>query len=294
LRAIRDIEEEGKVAGDEWLYNGPGTYMPRIEVQVVEIVRATIIQPNQAIRLRARKEFTDIKGNVRRAGEEWIIRDTGAYMPDVNEEIRDTISAYILTEKKALQLEALRTFSDVFGKHRKAGEQWLVTIREAETHIPDVYERVVGEVNITTLTSRQYCVVLDPWDSEIGKPRLGSKDLRKGELSFFLLPGEKLESGIQSIYVLDSEEALLLRAKETYEDRKEKVVRNPGDRWMIYGPVDFVPPVSIEILERRRRIPLDENEGIYVRDIKTGRVRSVTSQSYLLEPYEELWEKTTS
>jgi len=288
LRAIRDFED--KVAGDEWLYNGPGTYMPKIEVQVVEIVRATIIQPNQAIRLRARKEFNDIKGIVRRAGEEWIVREAGAYMPDVNEEIRDTISAYILTEKKAIQLEALRTFIDVFGLTRKAGEQWLVTIRDAETHIPDVYERVVGEVNITTLTSRQYCVVLDPWDLKAGKPRLGSKELRKGELSFFLQPGEKLESGIQSIYVLDSEEALLLRAKEAFQDHKE--VRQPGDRWMIFGPCDYVPPVSIEILERRRRIPLDENEGIYVRDIKTGRVRSVTGQSYLLEPYEELWEKT--
>jgi len=145
--------------------------MSKIEVQVVEIVRATIIQPNQAIRLRARKEFSDIKGVLRRAGEEWIIRDVGAYMPDVNEEIRDTI----LTDKKAIQLEALRTFSDVFGQLRKAGEQWLVTIREAETHIPDVYERVVGEVNITTLNSRQYCVVLDPIDPKTQKPRLGSK-----------------------------------------------------------------------------------------------------------------------
>jgi len=143
----------------------------------------------------------------------------------------------------------------------------------------------------TTLTSRQYCVVLDPWDPKIGKPRLGSKELRKGELSFFLLPGEKLETGIQNIYVLDSEEALLLRAKEVYEDIKMEEVRQPGDRWMIFGPCDYVPPVSIEILERRRRIPLDENEGIYVRDIKTGRVRAVTGQSYLLEPYEELWEK---
>jgi len=107
-------------------------------------------------------------------------------------------------------------------------------------------------VNITTLSSRQYCIVLDPVDEETQKPRLGSKELRKGELSFFLLPGERLESGIQSIFVLDSEEALLLRAKESFEDRQ------PGDRWMIYGPCDYVPPVAIEILERRRCIPLDE------------------------------------
>jgi len=60
---------------------------------------------------------------------------------------------------------------------------------------------------------------------------------------------------------------------------------------MIYGPCDYVPPTTVEILERRRAIPLDENEGIYVRDIKTGRVRSVTSESYMLKPFEELWEK---
>jgi len=43
---------------------------------------------------------------------------------------------------------------------------------------------------------------------------------------------------------------------------------------MISGPRD-VPPVSVEVVEKRRTIPLDENEGIYVRDIETGRVRSV-------------------
>jgi major vault protein len=291
LRAIRDFVdgERNRVAGDEWLFNGPGTYIPRVEVQVVEIVRATILAPNQALRLRARKEFVDARKVLRQAGEEWLVRETGAYMPDVNEEIRDTISAYVLTEKKALQLEALRTFTDVFGKQRKAGEQWLITIKDAETHIPDVYERVVGEVNITTLNSRQYAVVVDPVDRNTGKPNMGSKELRKGELSFFLLPGERLESGIQAVYVLDSEEALLLRAKEQFKEGKE--TRAPGDRWMIYGPCDFVPPVTVEILERRRAIPLDETEGIYVRDIKTGRVRSVTGEVYMLKPYEELWEK---
>jgi len=44
---------------------------------------------------------------------------------------------------------------------------------------------------------------------------------------------------------------------------------------MISGPRDYVPPVSVEVVEKRRTIPLDENEGIYVRDIETGRVRSV-------------------
>ena len=33
-----------------------GTYIPRKEVVVEETIRATIIKPNQAIKLRARKE----------------------------------------------------------------------------------------------------------------------------------------------------------------------------------------------------------------------------------------------
>jgi len=47
----------------------------------------------------------------------------------------------------------------------------------------------------------------------------------------------------------------------------------------------------LKSLKKRRAIPLDETEGIYVRDIKTGRVRAVTGEVYMLKPYEELWEK---
>lgn len=41
---------------------------------------------------------------------------------------------------------------------------------------------------------------------------------------------------------------------------------------MLRGPIEYVPPASVEVLLRREAIPLDENEGIYVRDIKTGKV----------------------
>lgn len=44
-------------------------------------------------------------------------------------------------------------------------------------------------------------------------------------------------------------------------------------------------------MEQRKAIPLDENEGIYVRDIKTGRVRAVIGETCMLKPHEELWEK---
>ncbi len=289
LRALRDFLD-GKikrVAGDEWLFPGPQTYYPRIEVQVVEVIRAIILKPLTALKLRARKACVDAVGVARKAGEEWLIRETGAYLPRVDEEVLEQVNAHILTDKKALHLRAARTYVDFKGRQRKAGEEWLVTSEDSETYIADVYEELVGEVKLTTLNNRQYCVVLDPVSK--GKQHFGQKEMRKGEVSFFLRPGEKLESGIQNVQVLTEEEALLLRAKEEYVEADKKHL--PGDRWMIYGPCDYVPPVQVEIVERRKKIPLDANEGIYVRDITTGKVRSVVGTSYLLSPYEELWQK---
>ncbi len=292
LRAIRDFED-GKArrfAGDEWLFRGPGTYNPRVEVQVVEVIRAIVIKQNQALKLRARIDCVDHKGVRRLAGEEWLIRDDGAYLPNVDEEVVGTISANVLTPSTALHLRSIKTFTDTFGKLRRAGDEWLVTMNDSETHLPDVYEQVVGVVKITTLTNRQFCLVLDPYDAE-GRQRLGRRELRTGEASFFLRPGESLESGIQNVFVLGEEEALLLRARLAFDDRRGGKQRNAGDRWMVYGPCDYIPAVEVEVVERRRSIPLDENEGIYVRDTVTGKVRSVVGQTYMLEPHEELWEK---
>jgi major vault protein len=291
LRALRDFTQEdgtARKAGEIWMFPGQATYIPRIEVQVVEVVKATILRENQALRIRARQDCKDFNNVERKVGEEWLIRHSGAYLPLVDEEIVQTVSARVLTPLKALHLRASRTFVDVFGKTRKAGQEWLITLQDSETHIPDVNEEIVGEVKVTTLNNRQYCVVRDPWEN--GKQQFGKRQLRKGETSFFLQPGESLESGIQSVHVLGEEEALLLKSRESFLD-ETKVQRAPGDLWMIYGPCDYVPSVQVEIVEKRQAIPLDENEGIYVRDLKTGRVRAVHGESYMLKPNEELWAK---
>jgi major vault protein len=61
---------------------------------------------------------------------------------------------------------------------------------------------------------------------------------------------------------------------------------------MITGPRDYIPPIEVEVLEKRKAIPLDKNEGIYVRDIQTGELKLVSGpQAYMLSPYEELWAK---
>ncbi|XP_059204719.1 major vault protein [Centropristis striata] len=316
LQALLDFQQEGgekHVAGDEWLFEGPGTYIPRKEVAVLETIKATVIRENQAIRLRARKEGVD-RGGVRRVtGEEWLVSKVGAYLPGAHEEVIDIVNAFILTDKKALHVRALRPFKDAAGRDRRTGEEWLVTMAEREAHIPSVAEEVVGVVNVTTLSSRQYCVILDPVGAD-GKPQLGQKRVVKGERSFFLQPGELLEQGIQDVYVLSEEEGLVLRAVEAFNDTEERdeaeeeeeeelrqerakrsrrsgVLRRPGDRWMLRGPIEYVPPAAVEVVLKRQAIPLDENEGIYVRDIKTGKVRAVIGHTYMLTQDEELWQK---
>lgn len=307
LKAIRDFSETitvtvdgetqtqtiNRLAGDQWLFEGPGTYIPRVEVIVIETITAIVIKSNQALRLLARQNCTTRQGQIRRAGEEWLVREEGAYLPGVDEEVICLINAYVLTERRALHLKAKRTFTDIFNRQRKAGDEWLVTFEDAEIHLPDVYEQVVGEVEITTLGDREWCIVVDPID-EHGKPQLGMREVRQGRTSFFLHPGESLEDGIQKVYVLGEQEALLLRAKEAFsEGEADNLIQHqPGDMWMIAGPRDYIPRTEVAVIEKRQAIPLDKNEGIYVRDIQTGEFKLISGpQAYMLSPYEELWEK---
>ncbi|NXV72119.1 MVP protein, partial [Atlantisia rogersi] len=299
LRALLDFKDEDGnnfVAGDEWLFEGPGTYIPCKEVEVVETLQATVIGYNQAIRLRARKECRDRHGTRRLTGEEWLVKQVGAYLPGVYEEVVDVVDAYILTDKKALHLRATRTFEDEEGRTRRTGEEWLVTQEQSQAYIPEVFEEVVAEVTVTTLGPQQYCVVLDPVGPN-GQPQLGQQRVIKGEKSFFLQPGERLQAGIQDVYVLSEDEGLLLQALQTIKDTREdgtEVIRRAGDRWLARGPLEYVPPAEVTVLERRRAVALGDNEGIYVRDIRTGKVRVVTGQTYMLTEAEELWEKELS
>ncbi len=62
-------------------------------------------------------------------------------------------------------------------------------------------------------------MIINPIGAD-GKPQLGKKKLVKGEKSFFLQPGEKLESGIQDVYVLGEDEGLILKCLEGFDDGK--------------------------------------------------------------------------
>lgn len=189
LRAVRDFLDGDikRVAGSEWQKKGPLTYYPRIEENVVAVIKAEVIKPNTAIKLMATRDTLDYKKNQRAVGEEWLIRETGSYLPDVDEKVMETIKGNVLTDKISLHLNALRNFKDIYGIERVAGEEWLVTNDMAQVHIKDVYENVVGIENAVTLSSREYCVVLNPADVKKKKNNWGTRVLRKVKLYNFFL-----------------------------------------------------------------------------------------------------------
>ena len=79
-----------------------------------------------------------------------------------------------------------------------------------------------------------------------------------------MYPGERLEKGTESVYVLNEEQGLVLTCTEVFADkvRGKEVKRKPGDRWMIRGPMEYVPPIGAKVLRTNRAISLGENEGI--------------------------------
>jgi len=281
---FKDLEQS-RIPGDEWLFYGPAFYVPCQEVTIVRKIESIVIEKNQALRIKATKNCIDCNGINRVGGQHWLVRTEGSYLLNVSEEFVSLIKADILDDNTALHLYAEYDFTDIYNIERKAGSEWIVTYSTSSLHILDVYERKIGIENRVILGENDYCVIVNPFNQTTNKNDLGKMVLVKGESSFFLNPGEKIQGKIEQVSVLTESEALLVQAKESFENRKA------GEKWMIQGPVRFIPPIEVSIIEKRNLIPLDKNEGIYVRNVKTGVVKTVVGKSYLLAPDENLWEK---
>lgn len=295
LRAVRRFEDvankKTREVGDEWIFYGPCLYTPSIEVIEVEEINACLVKFDKALKLIALRDFKDRRGVERISGEEWLIRELGPYIPSAEEKVVSFVDPLYVSSTTALSMYALANFTDAYNVERKIGDRWLLTDDITSIHIPDVYEVCLEKLNKIILNKWQYCKIKNRMIN--GKNEYGSIEIRKGECSFFLLPGEELVGNkIENVEILSKDEALLVIANENFEDDDGKHVS--GERWLIKGPRSYVPPIEATILDRRSRIFLDENEGIYVRDIHTGLLKMVSKCSYLLEAHEELYEKIIS
>ncbi|XP_048766942.2 major vault protein-like [Ostrea edulis] len=297
IRLVANVDFEdahGKhKAGEKWQLEGPLTYRPQPEAEVEDIINPVVIKQGESLKLKALQDLTDRFGRKRLTGEEWMINKPGAYLPDVYEEVVSVEKCWTLTPNNGIVLRALQTLVDGHGVKRLAGEQWLLTGAEADHYFPEIGVEVVSKENIKVLWKGQYCVIQDVVDKH-GKPQLAKRELRVGPCSFFLHPGEKLENGkVQNVHILGQDDAIVLQAEEEYKDLMFKGKRrSPGDVWMLRGPLEYIPPIEVRVVKIRSKIPLSKNEGLYIKDMQTGKVRAeMGPQSYMLTAFEELWEK---
>ena len=109
--------------------------------EVVRNMQPEVITPGNALRLRATQALQTQSGEERATGEEWMIREIGAYLPGVFEEVSwvtrllahsqphslsllftvQVVSmeeAVTLTPKVALHIRALDSYTDQFGRKR--------------------------------------------------------------------------------------------------------------------------------------------------------------------------------
>jgi len=297
LEAYRDFYDERTkrevISGEKYMLKGPMTYYERIEENVLKFSSAQIIHANQALLLSAEIDLIDSKGIERKSGDTWLVRETGSYFPGPYENVKRMVKGEIIKSNEALTITAINSFVDIYKKQRKAGEIYLITNDISSTHIEDVHETIISKNKKTVLNKWQYCIILDPMNEE-GVNQYGTKIIKKGPASFFLQPNEKLEKidnirNIAEQILLSSDEALLVRAIKNYKD--EYGSHLAGELWMIYGPRTYIAPIEVNVIETRKTIPLDDSEGIYVRDIFTGEIKMVTGTAYLLKAHEEFWKK---
>jgi len=259
LRALtnfKDKKEKERKAGDMWLFYGHNTYTPQIEVEVVETVKAVVLKQNQALKIRAKEVCKDYLGTARVAGEEWLVRKEGPYIPNVREEVVEVISGIILDNKTALHVRAKTNFQSQ-GITRKAGTQWLITNEDTSMYFPDVHEEIVNQQKRIILKDNEYCVLKNYVDEELGTNKRGFYKIIRGPASFFLKPGESISSNGKSV-ILSSAEALVLRATEDYNGRKV------GETWWVYGPAEFWPPVEVQISSRKSAFLVIEPLNLYL------------------------------
>jgi major vault protein len=297
LRAIAD-ERDGdgifRNAGEEWIVEGLKTYYPREAEMIVREVSPRVITEGKALHLTASSNFVDRFGIHRISGEQWMISTPGSYLLHMYEVVRE-VEGFILTPQKAIYVQAQTKFVDQNKITHNAGEVWLVSHLQCEYYLPSPEVTVVGVVKAIQLTEYEYCYIQNPYNPETKKQRLGALVLCRGPRTFFLYPNEKLHFR-GDLYSLEGEDALLLSATEDFDDLSENsdtpIKRQAGSRWMVRGPCLYCPQIQVHVIERRRTIPLSETEGIYVKNLRTGEIRSEMGvQCYLLKPYEELWAK---
>lgn len=207
---------------------------------------------------------------------------------------------HVLGVYDALRLRALTSFTDERApgspRLREAGDEWLV--RGPGRYVPSEAVEVVSAEKARVLKETEYCVVLNPVDRATGKIQEGRRKVISGPDVFFLEPGEALEGDVRRKHVLSEMQGLKLQALDDLsepEEGSEARPRKAGDTWIVRGPRTYVPNEKVLILKEIAALSLGQGEGLYVRDLRSGKVSLVQGPcQFMPEAHQELHEKRLS
>lgn len=314
-------EDDGTVRreGDRIVWKGPGTYYPRVELSIVEQKSAIIVKQNEGLHCKAVEDFVDADGVARSTGEEYLYLRVGEHFLHPKE-VFVSIEPAIILDGEGVHLIVLKEYVDprpfAQGKRRTPGDVFLVSGEDTYALVPHPYEAVARKVKRITVSPFQFCMIKETNNRSLAyslPKHLGAKrkvtqevELSTGTVivnsKFYLQPWQVLTIPPRDVYLLGGDEALLLRATEEHTDTTvtgEKIKRERGDQWLVCGPCRYIPTPYVIVVddpytknEKRVKELIGEGEGIYVRHTLTGEVRAVMGPcSYMLDAYEELWEK---
>ena len=237
--------------GDQWLFEGPGLYIPSLNEEIIETLSEYILKEGQALKLTATRDCVDRKYKKERpTGSQWLMKEKGAYIPGPYEKVEGIQNAIELTEKKALRLRCIQDHVDIFEKPREKGDEWLVTYDDCKNYLLDVNQELVSRVDLICLTSRQSIVIENPVD-ENGRSQIGKKIIVRGPRNFFCKPPYEVAGPIHEVVVLEDHNALELNATESFYDEAAKKARHPGEHWLVKGPGEYWPVLEAKVVRRR-------------------------------------------
>lgn len=159
-------------------------------------------------------------------------------------------------------------------------------------------EAIFGSVeNKRIVEETQYAIIQNPYSEEEKDVKMGGREVRVGPCIFSLYPGEHLEGGrILDQYVLGQDQGLLLQAARDFVDGPDEassVQRRAGDRWVIEGPTTYIPHKFARVLRQVEALSLGQDEGIYIKNLRSGAIRLETGpRTLMLSPEEELHQKS--
>lgn len=211
----------------------------------------------------------------------------------------DIVPEYVLGVSEALRLRALTAFIDTHlpdaPRRREAGDEWLV--RGPGRYVPGESVSVVSLEKARVLKETEYCVILNPVDRATGRVQEGRRKVVSGPDVFFLEPGEALEGDVRRKHVLSELQGLKLQALDDLSETEggEPRARKAGDTWIVRGPRTYVPSEKVLIHREIAALSLGQGEGLYVRDLRSGKVSLVQGPcQFMPEAHQELHEKRLS